>query len=268
MKYFLVLVAALALTSLPAATVAYEHLPESVSNVVSFHTVGGPVVADDFDPAVGTGGWVVFAEWWGSVANSSSWEITFHQGGLSGGIGQPLAIPASTGGTKLFVDAGGTAVGGGLFYYAAAIPLGTFAVNGGPVPFGSEYWFSVANASSGWTWAFAGAGPTAGDDHWFGVQSFGSTPCGDGGPHCGAWNAINGRDFAFRLSTVPEPTTMALVGLGLLAFGGLRRLHGNKPGNRSAGCRQRRTAFRAGSAKTRLFAHSTMVRYTTSTSPT
>lgn len=223
MKSALILVAVTALPFAPAATVAYEHLPEGNSNVVSFHTIGGPVVADDFDPAVGSSGVVVFAEWWGSLANSAQWELTLHSGGLNGGIGQPLAIPPATGGTKYFVNATGTDLGGGLFYFSAALP-GTFSINSGPVGFGSEYWFSVANASSGWTWAFAGAGPTVGDDHWFGVQSFGSTPCGDGGPHCGAWSAINGRDFAFRLSTIPEPATMLLVGAGLVVLGGIRRL--------------------------------------------
>lgn len=205
-----------------APYVVYEHLPEANSPNVSFHTVGGPVLADDFDPAIG--GDLSRAEWWGSRATSSGWEITFHFGQLVAGRGVPAPIPPLTGGVKIFVNAVGADPDlDGIFYYTALIPSGTFPVSAGPRPFGQEYWFSVANANSGWTWAYGGAGPTVGDEHWDGVVSGGSTPCGDGGPHCGAWSQINGRDFAFRLSAVPEPGTFLLLGSALVAVGLWRR---------------------------------------------
>ncbi len=93
----------------------------------------------------------------------------------------------------------------GMYHYFADI--GAFDLSGrmfplqqGPRPFGREFWFSVANFDTGWSWALAGAGPTVGDEHWSGVRSTGGTPCGDGGPHCGPWSELPGRDFAFRLT--------------------------------------------------------------------
>ena len=42
----------------------------------SFHNAAGPVLADDFIPVLS--GPVVQVDWWGSITNSSQWEITFH----------------------------------------------------------------------------------------------------------------------------------------------------------------------------------------------
>ena len=96
----------------------------------------------------------------------------------------------------------------------------------GPRPFGTEFWFSVANFDAGWSWALAGSGPTVGDEHWSGVRSTGGTPCPDGGPHCGPWSELPGRDFAFRLTATPEPGTVAMsvAGLALVVFGRRRGL--------------------------------------------
>lgn len=210
---------------LPAAgMIIYEHLPESLSTNVSHHTVGGPVLADDFDPRAAAPGWngggIVMAEWWGSAAASPSWELTFHFG-TNPGFGQPQAFPAATGGFKFFVgSAGSDPDGDGIFYFSAALP-GTFVIPPGPTPAGSEFWFSPANAAPRWTWALAAAtAPSIGAERWDGVVSTGSTPCPNAGPHCGAWTEIQGRDFAFRLSAVPEPSTVALIGgaLASLAF--------------------------------------------------
>lgn len=206
-----------------AAAVTYEHIPERTTDHVSVHRIGGPVLADDFDPAIGAAGLVTFVEWWGSAAPSSLWEVTLHRG--SGTVpAVPAAIPASTGGTKYFVAAAGTpvppgpGVGPGLFHFSAALP-GDFFVTQQP-DLTQDYWFSVANAENGWTWALAGAGPTVGDEHWHAVRSVGSAPCGDGGPHCGAWTEIEGFDFAFRItvSEVPAPASLALLGGGLAAL--------------------------------------------------
>lgn len=203
-----------------AAPVAYEHLPESNSNVVSFHNATGPILADDFDPA--RGGRVVRAEWWGSSANSSQWELTLHRGHLNaGGVGEP--IPLLTAFTKYFVNAAGEDLDGdGIFHFETALP-GNFAVLRGPRPFGSEYWFSIANTAPDWTWAFAGSGPTVGDEHWHAVRSTGDPSGCEGGPHCGPWNELEGRDFAFRLQTVPEPTVLSLMLAGAIATLTLRR---------------------------------------------
>ncbi|MEZ5354918.1 MAG: PEP-CTERM sorting domain-containing protein [Bryobacteraceae bacterium] len=200
--------------------VVFEHLPEANSTFISHHSVGGPVLADDFDPIMSGG--VVRAEWWGSLSTSTSWELTLHTGTLNAGVGEPAVNPASTGGIKYFVTAAGTDPDGdGIYYYSTPLP-GDFLVTQGPLPAGSEFWFSIANFDDAWTWAFAGAGPTVGDEHWYAVQSTGAL-CGDGGPHCGPWVELPGRDFAFRLEAVPEPATFLLVGLGGILLGLRRR---------------------------------------------
>ena len=202
-----------------SAPIIYEHLPESNSNFVSHHDASGPILADDFDPA--RGGRIVQAEWWGSAATSSLWELTLHRGHLNpGGVGEP--IPQLTAFRKEFVTAVGEDLDGdGIFHFEAALP-GNFSVNAGPVPFGSEYWFSIANDDDGWTWAFAGAGPTVGDEHWHAVRSTGDPSGCEGGPHCGPWNEIEGRDFAFRLEAVPEPSVLSLLLVSAVAGVGLR----------------------------------------------
>ncbi|WP_239488914.1 hypothetical protein [Luteitalea sp. TBR-22] len=213
-------VLALGLTCAPPARAAviYEHLPEANSRFISHHNAWGPVLADDFDPA--RSGKVLEAEWWGSMATSPLWELTLHRGHLSGGpgsSGEPIPDPAFF--VKTFVNATGEDPDGdGVYYYRTSLP-GTFAVNAGPRPFGSEYWFSIANADDEWTWAMAGAGPTVGDEHWYAVQSTASPlPVCEGGPHCGPWTPLAGHDFAYRLS-VPEPSMLTLGGLSLILSG-------------------------------------------------
>lgn len=216
-SFAMVMVTAGVLTLSPATQavqVTFEHLPESNSDFVSFHNATGPILADDFDPA--HGGHVVRAEWWGTRAASSSWELTLHRGHLNaGGVGEPIPLLAAF--RKEFVNAVGDDLDGdGIFHFSSNLS-GLFAVNHGPVPFGSEYWFSIANAADGWRWAFAGAGPTVGDEHWNAVRSTGNPSGCEGGPHCGPWNEIPGRDFAFRLQTVPEPSLISLLAIGAIA---------------------------------------------------
>jgi PEP-CTERM motif-containing protein len=211
-----------------ALVVAYEWnegAPGTNSLHQSRHGVGGPVLADDFTSAVT--GRVARIEWWGSQASSTVWEVTFHNdaGGFpadtdAGGVNQ-----SSFGGiSQHFVNATGIDPDGdGVFEFSASwIPQDVFLTAG------TDYWFSTANNNPGWLWADAGGpSPLVGTEQFTAVESTGVGP--NGGPHFGPWIPLANpagakQDFAFRiLVDVPEPSTMAVFGLGLLGLGFVRR---------------------------------------------
>lgn len=201
----------LAVTAQPSfATVTYEHLPGSNSNFISHHQAGGPILADDFAGAVS--GTVTRVDWWGTQASSNLWELTFHTNSVAN---QPNIDNAFSGG--LAQHLGVTAVGvdpenDGIFFYTTQWLPQDLTITAG-----TSYWFSVANFAD-WNWALGAAGgPTVGSESFDGQQSVGAI-CGNGGPHCGAWNGLADTDFAFRVH-VPEPATLALMGLGLAGLG-------------------------------------------------
>lgn len=200
--------------------IVYQRLPVANSSSVSHHGAGGPVLADDFDPA-GYGP-IVEAEWWGSNATSCEWELTLHFGRLgTSGFGEPAAIPTSSGGRKYFVCAEGEPWSpDGIFRFTADLP-GDFFVDPGAQPLGSEYWFSVANLDDGWTWATA-AELGRGIERWDPTVSTGSV-CDDGGPHCGPWSQVKGENFAFGLKVLAEPSALSLLLAGMLVAFRVRR---------------------------------------------
>ena len=191
------------------AVPVYEALPSSNSSLVSLHTAGGPVLADDFTSS--GSGLVNQVEWWGSSARSASWEITFHND--IGGSPELSVL------SQHFVNAIGSDLDGdGIFHYSALWnPMDLF------ITAGTDYWFSVANFADNWTWANAFA-PTVGSEQYDAMVSSGAL----GSPHFGPWStALDATgaptDFAFRINTVPEPGIFALLAIGLAGIGLARR---------------------------------------------
>jgi len=197
-----------------AAVAVYEHLPVVNSNFISRHGTGGPILADDFVP-VGSGP-VTSVTWWGSRAQSDSWEITFHTDGggvpniddpVDGGLVQHIPVIAS-----------GVDIGGGIFEFTAAWNPMDLSLNAG-----TNYWFSTANFLDGWTWALGDpTGPSIGSELYDAAESRGAL-CSNGGPHCGAWRSLDNTDFAFRINAVPVPAAVWLFGSGLIGMVGLAR---------------------------------------------
>jgi len=192
-----------------ASILTFQDLPTGLTQPpnISHHTVGGPVIADDFVPAAG--GQVTTVEWWGSQPASTSWELVFQ----TNVGGHPNTDSPVQGGFALFFPtASGVADSpiAGLFHFTASI-------SGGPeLAAGTDYWLTIANFADNWNWGVATAGPTVGAENFNAHVSVGGTPCTNSGPHCGPWTDIH-TDFAMRLFVVPEPSTFGLSLLGIAA---------------------------------------------------
>jgi hypothetical protein len=182
----------------------------------SFHNATGPVLADDFTPAVS--GNVVQVDWWGSAGIAGApnqWEVTFHNDAVDASLVHTPSYPFVS---QHFVDsAGADPDGDGVFFFSAAwSPQDAF------ITAGQGYWFSVANASTNnWLWADPGSfSPSIGTENWDALQSVGGEPSVIAGPHDGPWGFTDeAQGFAFRIwvdAEIPEPGTILLLGLGML----------------------------------------------------
>jgi hypothetical protein len=201
-----------------ASVIAFEWTGASNSSHTSYHSTFGPVLADDFAPTVT--GWVTQVDWWGSRTSGTNWEITFH----NDNSGTPAYSPPSGGISQHFAGASGVGPDpNGIFFFSASwVPQDVFLTAG------TDYWFSVANASGdpNWTWAHPVAGgPTVGTEQYHAAVSVGGSPSIIAGPHDGPWTSIECNDFAFRIhmDPIPEPSTLYLIGVGLIGLIVLKR---------------------------------------------
>lgn len=222
---------ALALASaqaLSAQTVIYQNLPTNLAIPpnISWHNANGPIIADDFIPIMG--GQISHVTWWGSEATDLNFEVVLQNNNPA--LGEPALTPTgniTTGGLKQFVTATSSTYSiPGIFQFDADIAPGW------NIGAGNDYWFTAANASNGWQWAEALAGPSVGSEMYNAHSSTGPG-CLDGGPHCGPWTDLH-TDFAFKITAVPEPSTWAMMIVGFGGAGALLRRR-RTPGLQFAG---------------------------------
>ena len=255
MKRLSILLGALCfvMTAVVQAMPIWSQLPDMVNaeDNLSMHRSFGPVVVDDF---LSDGQEIIGFHWWGSYFQDAgqgpaerdvSFEISFHENCLAGdptcNNGGPFPFSTPSNG-NYFSDIftvkenffGTTANNVDIYEYWVKVDpnVGPSFLGGTWEPIAGEaYWVDIA-------WNAGQFGTSFSDDVWGwakadngGVCELGcavqTAPGGGANPHLGPWVELTTEDKAFEVvSTVPEPTTLALMGIGLfgMAYQGRRKL--------------------------------------------
>jgi len=186
---------------LPAATVQadvlFQQNPDNLSAYWSYNP--GQQMADNF--SISAGGSITEVKWWGHYGNDMTDDFTIRF--YSDNSGSPDTLLA----THHIVSADEkTAISPTTYAYDAELTSAFTATAG------TAYWISILNGSSGdWGWfssnqtGLLAMRPTDND----------------------TWAGLPKGDLSFELdgttTEVPEPTTMLLLGLGLIGLAGARR---------------------------------------------
>jgi len=230
----------------------WEQAPDmgSGTDYLSMHRTNGPIVADDFQS---DGRDIYGFHWWGSyfqgvdvgqtqdptVERNISFEISFHNDcpAFDPSCGRDVynySTP-STDYTSVIVNAeedffGITASGETVYEYWVLLPVPWKEIAGETywVDFGWNEGQALFNAAGGqyntfgdiWGWHES-------SEHWNDFAVTTNTAFG-GNPHAGTWNVIDGRDMAFEVITVPEPTSILLMGIGLAGLSFARKRKGHR----------------------------------------
>ena len=181
--------------------------------------------ADNFELGVGKA-LVTDVHWWGAYSNlagaaalpSDNFVIQVFESSGDVPNASPL-LTATFDGPVTRVDTGNQPNQAATNIFAYSVDIKPLALSPN-----KEYFLSIANnISTDWFWSahfydLSDSSEVLGDAVVRNSSDAGST--------WGSWNAIQtgygGAELAFRL-TVPEPTTLALFGLGLAGLGAMRR---------------------------------------------
>lgn len=188
----------------------YQDFPVAPSEFVSQAPV--PLLADDFEPAFDRT--IAFVEWWGSLSEGP-WQVTLYANS------DPDPASPDDGGSSVVVEPFLVQEwSSGIFYYAADLSDAAWQLTRG-----DSYWLSVASFEPGWTWALGDGRPEFGWQRQLAAGFSGDGPWVPLDPPAhlafGVWPTL-----------VPEPGTLALLGLGLCFSLGLT---GVRPGRRRSG---------------------------------